>query len=107
MTREKGKTPSLCSGCANQSLSNCVYEILILLLSFNPTLREKSDVDEPRLHEDLWQHEAEGRDDVDEGRRGAAVVPRGPHEPARPSQDGGRVHGAGAQLVAQLVAVVG
>ena len=71
------------------------------------TLREKSDVDEPRLHEDLWQHEAEGRDDVDEGRRGAAVVPRGPHEPARPSQDGGRVHGAGAQLVAQLVAVVG
>ena len=71
------------------------------------TLGEESDVDEPRLHEDLGQHEAEGRDDVDERRRGAAVVPRGAHEAARPGQDGGRVHGAGAQLVAQLVAVVG
>ncbi len=42
-----------------------------------------------------------------ERRGGSAVMPRAPHEAAGPGQDGRRVHGARAQLVAQLVAVVG
>ena len=71
-------------------------------------MREESDVDEPGLHEDLWEDEAECGDDVDEGGGGAAVVPRRPHEAARPPrQDGRRVHRARAQLVAKLVPVVG
>ena len=44
---------------------------------------------------------------MNEGRRRAPVVPRVPHEAARPRQDRRRVHGARRQLVAQLVAVVG
>ena len=44
---------------------------------------------------------------MNEGRRWTPVVPGAPDEPARPGQDRGRVHRASAQLVSELVSVVG
>ena len=72
-----------------------------------PTSGKKSNVDQFGLDDDLWQHEAEGRHEVDERARRATVMPGVTHEPARLSQDRGRVHRASGQVIAQLEAVVG
>ena len=71
-----------------------------------PTSRKEADVDELGVDDDLGQQEAESRDQVDEGSCGASVVPGVLDEPPGLGQDGGRVHGAGREVVAELEAVV-
>lgn len=71
------------------------------------TFGQKSDVDEPRVDDDLRQQEAEGGDDVYEGSRRASVVPGVAHEAPGLGQEGRRVHRTGRQVVAEFVTVVG
>lgn len=52
--------------------------------------REEAELDEPRFGQQLGQQQAEGGAEVQEGRRGAPVLPKGPEHPAAGAQQHSR-----------------
>lgn len=70
------------------------------------TISEESDFYELGFNKYFGNDETKGRNQVDERRSGASVVPRVPHEPRGLGQHRWRIHGASRNLEAQFVAVV-